>query len=402
MSLVLCPPKKGKHKMAKAVAVNPAQQAQQQRANNAAARAAVISSAQKLTQPLFSGSFVPANQNVVNITPRNVGLILGFYIYVQGQLAAASGTGTLTQWGPANMLSQIQFLDLQNYTRHQTAGWHVSLINSVKSKGAFAGCNALSAYPVNFGNNWNVQSAPATITTGVNCKFLYYLPIAYSDFDLRGAIYAQVVSANMNLQITINPTPVVTGTNDATLAVYGGATTVTAGGWASAVTVTVHQVYYDQLPRQGTAPIVPPLDLATVYELKNTALFGLVVNQEYQIAYSNFRDFLSTSVIFDNGGTLNVGSDVNYWALQAANYVNLFNVPPYLMSVWANATLEDDMPRGTYYLDSRAKPISTSTYGNMNMVLSPSVVNANAALLVGFEDFGIQNQLIQAAGIANS
>src|SRR5436190_24262337 len=106
--------------MAKALAMNPMQQAQQARAQNAGARAAVVAAAQKLTQPLFSGTFVPANQNVVNIAPRNVGLLLGFYIYVQGSMAAASGTGTLTQFGPANMLSQIQFLDLQNYTRHQT------------------------------------------------------------------------------------------------------------------------------------------------------------------------------------------------------------------------------------------------------------------------------------------
>lgn len=387
--------------MAQAV-MNPVQQAQAARAQNAAARAAVVSSAQKLTQPLFSASFTPANQNVVNITPRNVGLILGFYVYVQGQMAAASGTGAITQFGPANMLSQIQFLDLQNYTRHQTAGWHLALINAVKSKGAFAGSWALSSYPINFGNNFAVQVAPATITAAATCKYLYYLPIAYSDFDLRGAIYAQVVSANMNLQVTINPNPVVTGSNDATLACYGGATTVTAGGWASAVTITVHQVYYDQLPRQGTNPIVPALDLATVYELKNTALFGLVVNQDYQIAYSNFRDFLSTSVIYNNGGTLNIGTDLNYIALQAANYVNLFNVPPYLAAVWGNSVIDDDMPRGTYYFDQRARPVSTSTFGNMNLTVNPSSVSANAALLVGFEDFGIQNQLVQAAGIANS
>lgn len=385
-----------------ATALNPQQQAQQARAQNAAARQAVVSSAQKLTQPLFSASFVPANQNVVNVVPRNVGLILGFFIYVQGSLAAASGTGNLTQFGPANMLSQIQFLDLQNYTRHQTAGWHLALINAVKSKGPFGGSWTLSAYPINFGNNYAVQVAPATITTGSVCKYLYYLPVSYSDFDLRGAIYAQVVSANMNLQLTINPAPVVTGANDATLAVYGGATTVTAGGWASAVSITIHQVYYDQLPRSGTNPIVPALDLATVYELKNTALYGLISGQDYQIAYSNFRDFLSTTVIYDNGGTLNVGSDINYWALQAANYVNIFNVPPYLASIWGNASIDDDMPRGTYYYDSRAKPISTSTYGNMNLTLNPSSVAANSALLVGFEDFGIQNQLIQAAGIANS
>lgn len=385
-----------------APAMNPMQQAQQARAQNAAARTAVVTSAQKLSQPLFSAAFTPANQNVVNIVPRNVGLILGFFIYVQGSLAAASGTGNISQFGPANMLSQIQFLDLQNYTRHQTAGWHLAMINAVKSKGAFAGCWTLSSYPINFANNFAVQLAPATITTGSVCKYLYYLPIAYSDFDLRGAIYAQVVSANMNLQLTINPTPVVTGVNDATLAVYGGATTVTAGGWASPVTITVHQVYYDQLPRSGTNPIVPALDLATVYELKNTALFGLVTGQDYQIAYSNFRDFLSTTVIYDNAGTLNVGSDINYWALQAANYVNIFNVPPYLAAAWGNASIDDDFPRGTYYFDSRAKPISTTTYGNMNLTINPSAVTAGASLLVGFEDFGIQNQLIQAAGIANS
>lgn len=369
---------------------------------NAAARQAVINNAQKLTQPLFSGAYTVANQNVVNITPRNVGLILGFYIYASGNLAAASGTGTLTQYGPANMLSQIQYTDLQNYTRHQTTGWHLAIINAAKARAPFGGCNTLSSYPINFANNFTVQKAPASITTSANCRYMWFLPIAYSDFDLRGSIYAAVVSANMNLQLTINPNPVVVTGTDPTLAVYGGATTVSAGGWATAVTLTVWQVYYDQIPMDRGRPIIPEMDIATVYELKNTTLAALVAGQDFQIAYSNYRDYLSTTVIFNNAGTLNAGTDINYWQLIAANYVPLFNVTPTIAALWGNSEIGDDMPLGTYYFSSRAKPISTTTYGNMNLVINPSTVNSGAALYVGWEDFGIQNQLVNAAGLASS
>lgn len=384
--------------------MSPAQKAQAMRNQNAQARSIVVGNAQKLTQLLQSITVTPANTPIVNFTPRNVGLILGFFIYVQGGLNAASGTGTRSQWGAANMLSQIQFTDLQNYTRHQTSGWHLAAIDSVKSRGPFGGNYTLNAYPINFSNNFAVNFAPTTVTTTQTCKFLYYLPVAYSDQDLRGAIYAAVVSAQMNLALTINPVPVVTGVLDATLAVFGGATTTALGGWTSTVTIDVYQVYYDQIPRDANNnPIVPGMDLATVYELKNSVLTGLVTGQDFQIPYSNFRDYLSTTVIYDNGGTLAAGTDINYWALQAANYANLWNVKPYLASIWGNAEIDVDFPLGSYYFSSRQKPISTAQYGNMNLVINPTgTVNAGAALLIGFEDLAVQNQLLNAAGIANS
>lgn len=389
--------------MQPALAPSPAQKAQAQRNQNIAARGIVVNNAQKITQLLQSQTVTPSATPIVNFTPRNVGLILGFFIYVQGNMAAASGTGTLTQMGAMNMLTQVQFTDLQNYTRHQTTGWHLGIINAVKSRGPFGACATLTTFPANFGNNFTVQKAPATITTSTAIKYLYYLPISYSDTDLRGSIYAAVVSAQMNLALTINPTPVTTGVLDATLCVYGGATTVTTGGWVSTVTIDVYQVYYDQIPRdQNNNPIVPGMDLATVYELKNSSLTGLTAAQDFQIPYSNYRDYLSTTIIYNNAGVLAAGTDINYWALQAANYANLWNVKPYIAAIWANAEIDDDMPLGTYYFSSRAKPISTAQYGNMNLVINASSVTAGAVVLIGYEDFAIQNQLLGAAGIANS
>lgn len=389
--------------MQPAPAMTKEQIAQAQRNQNIAARGIVVNNAQKITQLLASQTVTPAATPIVNFTPRNVGLILGFFIYCTGNMAAASGTGTRTQMGAMNFLTQIQFTDLQNYTRHQTSGWHLGIINAVKSRGPFGGCATLTTFPANFGNNFTVQSCATTVTTSSAVKYLYYLPIAYSDTDLRGTIYAAIVSAQMNLALTLNPTPVVTGATDGTLAVFSGATTVTTGGWVSTVTIDVYQVYYDQIPRdKQNNPIIPGMDLATVYELKNTTLTGLVPASDFQIPYSNYRDYLSTTVIYDNAGVLSAGTDINYWALQAANYANLWNVKPYIAAIWANAELDDDMPLGTYYFSSRAKPISTSQYGNMNLVINPITVGANSALYIGFEDMAIQNQLLGAAGLANS
>jgi hypothetical protein len=49
----------------------------------------------------------------------------------------------------------------------------------------------------------------------------YFIPLAYSSNDLRGAVYTNVVNATQNLQITINKTPFVLAT-DPTNAVYSG------------------------------------------------------------------------------------------------------------------------------------------------------------------------------------
>ena len=347
---------------------------------------------------------------IVNITPRMVGLIRGFVVEIQATITNGSAVQIdLTDFGPANLLTQIQFQDLQNNTRIQTPGWHLMMINSVRGRRPF-GTSLVRGTgfdsPMNFGSNFENQiSAPATIAPGASAVITmwYYVPLAYSEKDLRGAIYANVVNATMQLNLTFNPLPVVANGQDSTLAMYvGDQAGSTALAVISAATINVYQDYLDQLPAGQNGVILPPLDLATIYELKNTILNSIVANQDFPVQYANFRDFLSTVAIFVNtgaGGIRQVGQDVNYWALQSANFTNIWKRNPDRVAMITRGALQVDPPPGTYYFGSRERPISTQQYGNMELVLNAATAGTGNYMLLGFEDFAMLNNVVNAGSL---
>src|SRR6185437_10709809 len=100
-------------------------------------------------------------------------------------------------------------------------------------------------------------------STAYFATVFHELPLAYSDVDLRGAIYTSVVSATMNLQLTLNPTLFAVTAADPTLAMYRApaADTVTLNN----LYVTVYQNYLDQLPFTSQGPVLPALDLSKMY-----------------------------------------------------------------------------------------------------------------------------------------
>jgi len=387
---------------------------------NAIARAAIKQQAVKMEQSIFSSTYTASGttnisntQPVVNVIPRNVGLIKGFWVKISATITNGSGVQIdLSDFGPANLLSQIQFNDLNNNTRIQTTGWHLNVIDSVKARRPFGTSLVRTTgddSPVNYGSNWTQQiSAPATIAAAGSGTVImwYWVPLAYSEDDLRGAVYANVVNATMQLNLTFNPTPVVASGTDSTSAIYVGDV---AGSVAlariSAATVTVYQTYMDQLPTGQGGVLLPILDLATIYELKNTTLSAISAGQDFPIQYANFRDFLSTTAIYVNTastGARGVGADINYWSLQSANFTNIWKKEPGLIALQTRNHLQTDTPPGTYYFGSREKPISTVQYGNMQLVLNASTAGTGAYVLAGFEDFALVQTLSMAGSLAAS
>lgn len=373
---------------------------------NLAARSLVIASGVERVQQIFSSTFNPASANLVNVNPRLVGLIKGFWVKVTATVNNGSGNAiTPTDFNIMNTLSQITFTDLQNNVRIQTTGWHLNAINSIKARRIYgsASTNASQDCPIGYGANWAVDSATASIAnggTGTITKW-YYVPLAYSDTDLRGAIYAGVINATMQLGLTVNPTPGVNTASDSTLAIYlgtTGATSVTL----NPVTITVYQHYMDQLPVGQNGLILPQIDLSTIYELKNTIVNSMVANQDFPVQYSNFRDFLSTIPVYYNGTARVVGADVSYWALQSANLTNLWKEEPNLAALRTRNHLGFDLPKGMYYFGSRDKPISTVQYGNMELILNAITAGAGAYMLIGYEDFAILNTVTGAGSLAAS
>lgn len=368
---------------------------------NNAARAYVLANSREMFQQVAQVTpAAPIAGQVINIALRNVGLVKRLLVKITGNVAQTGvETQNLTRNGLANIFSNINVTDLSNYQRINTTGWHLTYLATLRRQGAY-GAAFLNDSPVNFGSNFLVNNCPAQITAVKAFSFYYELPLSYSDVDLRGSIYAAVVNATWQLQVTINPNFFCTNVQDPTLAVFQSSSAVL--GTLTAVTITVFQVYLDQLPFVGNNPVLPLFDLATGYLIQNTNSNGLAVGQDFPIQYPNFRQILSTFFIYDNAGVLNIGGDINSIGIQAANLVFLYRSDPQTVALRVRNTIGDDLPPGAYCLETRMQPINTTAYGNMQLVINPSNVGVGANVFVGYEMLGIINQVANAGSLAGN
>jgi hypothetical protein len=346
----------------------------------------------------------PGPGTVLTCYLRNVGLVKRLYVrFTATVTAGATTTQTLTKLGLQNFVSNVSFFDLGNNQRINTTGWHLTTIASAKRRRVFGAAYTTDS-PNGYGSiNNRVMYAPATIAANANSEidFQLEIPFVKNDTDLRGAIFADVTQATMQVQITLNPNMFVTSTTDPTLAVYqsGGADLATLSNFK----YQVFQNYLDQLPRVNGLPVLPQLDMATAYMLTNSASALPVANQDNSAAFVNARTYESVAFIYDNNGTLNVnGSDLNYIQLQSANFTNVINIDGKMYGLMGRNVLGDDFPAGMYYLDFRHRPIDTNQYGNFQLVVNPATVGGSSAvILYGWEAFGIIGLVNQGGSIAS-
>lgn len=373
---------------------------------NSLARQYILQRALNMWQPI--AVITPTGTlpgQIINVPVRNVGFIKRFKVEIAFSVAQTSAeTQFLTRFGVANFLSQIIFTDLANQTRLNSTGWAFHNLATARRAMAY-GAAFSSDTPTGIGSNFPVITAPVSVTTVKTGRMFYELPVTYSDYDLRGGIYANVVSATMNLQLTINPNFFAASGADATLAVYQSSTATL--GTLSAVTITILQNYLDQIPEvvdqrtgQSTA-LLPMLDISTAYLIQNTQVTALAQASDNPIPYANFRQFMSTFVIYDNAGVLNVGSDINTWKLASANFTFILNYDPFMSSLLTREYINDDFQYGTYYFDHRQRPLVTTQFGNLQLIVNPSsVTSATTSLLyVNYEMLALINVVTQSGSL---
>lgn len=393
-----------------------AMQANNAIAVNAAIRQGILASAIEVKQSIFNQSFgaITAANNTFQVPFRNVGLVKGFIIKLNVVFSevGSSDTVSATNWNVANLLSNVTLTDLDNYQRINTTGWHLNMLGSAKEGFPHGAALVSSAFdtPVKYGNNFNATtlSLPTHTQTG-SAQMYFYVPCAYSANDLRGAIFAGVVNATAYLQFSVNAVPFVSTaspTGDPTQAVLTGTGVVTPPTISSG-TVEVYQVYLDQLPRynqgpQAGAPVLPPIDIATQYRLNQTSLTGISSAQDFPIPFSNFQQFLSLGFIYDQNGTLNGGTDLNYLALAAANTYLPFKIDPITQAWISRHKIKTDFPLGSYMVDFRGQPISTNQTGNMQLLLNAITAATGSQVLAGFESFALVNTVLGAASLPAS
>lgn len=384
---------------------------------NGLQRSLVLRNAVEMTQIVYSNILagpIATGNNVIVVAPRNVGLVKRFIVELAGTATAVTSTSTSTVYGLSRLLSNVQFLDLNNNVRINTDGLHLSVLKQVKARET-----AISAMPIatistdcmiagQFIASGSAPNFPIVVyslptTGGLAFRAVFEIPLAYADDDLRGAIYFNVVNSTAQLLLTINPSAFsANAATDTTASVWTSG--AVAPGSITNLTTTVYQVYLDQLPVGQKGVVLPTLDLSTVYELKQTNLTGQSLAQDFPYPYANFRDFLSTLVTWNSTGLtagLKNGSDVNYWALTSANFTNIWKIDPLLAAQKYREIVNSDLPLGTYYFSHRKKPLSTIQYGNLQLNLNAATITAGSAYQnVYVEDFALVNALTQAGSLA--
>lgn len=357
----------------------------------------------QLPSQVLTAAQIAAGQTQMSFTGQNVGLVKGFWCQIAFEVTNTGGSvGNLTGRGAFNVVQRFQYYDLLYNNRIDTSGFYISLLDSAKIGWGFGGTYAANLPNGIGGNNFPVNQGATTIiaTTGDNlCNVFYYIPLAYSATDTTGAVFAQTTGGTQSLVITINPTPGYT-TNDSLYAIYGGTGTVVTYKTGTSVTANVWQDYWGQLPnvrddKTGELTyLVPTLDIGTSYDLKQTVQAGPTVGTQFPLQVPNYRKMLSIIAIFDNfnSGAPNgeaafgTGTDISNWLLQAANYTPIRSWTPGLLNVQNRNTLLGDMPKGSYLFDFRSMPLDAAVYGNIQITMTPAVVNSAVAYVYyGFE-----------------
>jgi hypothetical protein len=381
---------------------------------NLAQRDVVLRNAIEMRQQIYSQAINPATQlGDINIPLKGVGLAKRLRVIVSGTIQNTHATvaAVATPFGVQNVFSKVQLTDLNQNTRINTHGPHLANLAAVKGRfphasalqtADFNGTAPLQSMSAQYGANYPVVANLNGLAAVTNKAFrmVYDVPLAYSDDDLRGAMFLNVLNASATLSLTLNANAFVAATPaDDTFAILANGTCSYLGN----LNITVYQVYLDQLPQGDKGPILPILDLSTVYELKQSTVKAIAANTDYPIPYTNFREFISTFAIYNNTGDATghgVGADIAYWALQSANFTNIWKEDPLTVAQNVRDIMGIDLPSGMYYFSHRRKPLSTTQYGNMTLVLNALTAGANAYLNIAWEDFGNVNTLSQAGSLA--
>lgn len=360
-------------------------------------------------QSIYNQSFANyvAGQNLSFIVPpAPVGIITRFLVHVTASIGQGNAeTQTRTGLGGSAIFSNIQYVDTSNNTRINVPSWYLNILSTLRRRRLYGAAltsdiNTIMGPGAAF--TAGLFAVPATLTGAPpangspNYSAFFEIPLAYAHDDLRGAVQANLLQATQSLTFTINPNFFVTSTDVVNIAEAGYQSSSAQLGKISYLTVTIYQEYIDQF--QGLA--LPMIDLGTQYILTVTGGYNPTQASDLIIPYANYRLFLSTLFRYNNAGTFNVGSDINWFSIRNAGNTDIVRSDPYTWTLLNREHVGDDLPAGYYTINHRDKPLFTNNSGNINLVINASsVTSINSVITCGYEQLQLLNALPAAGSI---
>lgn len=348
-------------------------------AQNMANRANLIQTGLYMTKKLMpvTGQLGQAMQIPLERIGISTGVLLMVTVPVNVTVAA-----TQSPFGPYNLVRNVSYTDYAGILRVNTSGYQLHVLNSMKMRRSGDDSSKMAGYltSAETGIDTDILSLP-TAVAAANMTFSLYVPLAYDpSSDLRGAVLSQTIYGDHYVTLNLQNALV---NADALIAPYTAGTVALQAG----LPVTVQAFQHYIMPQQGVQNL-PAIDLSTIYGVEGgtTDNANIAAGTSKFINWPNNRAILSATHIFDNGGSgvLN-GADINQIILLGNSNTNIREMTPQYLRRMQRQMLGYDLPSGVYYMSSRAQPITTQLYGNVQTRFDIAAVNANPYFTSQFE-----------------
>jgi len=329
------------------------------------------------------------------IHPSTSGVMMHFYLRVHGTITNnGASDATRSVFGASNLIQYLTYTDTQGSLRHQTDGRGIELMNTARQGKPIGAVTSDESYGVEY-SAWGGNTLPKTIAAGATVPFshTFVIPLAFSNANPIGAILGFVTNSQQTLKVTF-PTKsdaFIEEGEDALSALY------TATGVNMKFGTLSYELYTatknQGLPQNNGQYLLPFDTMAQHYILQSGTRAGVVNNADNYIPYTDGQTFFNTFVIFNNGGELNLGSDVDSVSIRHQGSQDTHRLPPSIAATEAGFNLSNGLPAGTYY-KKHFPPLNTlETGGSADFTIKPKTVN-NDAVFHFYNDYVTTGSLV--------
>lgn len=321
----------------------------------------------------------------VRVPLERMGIMTGVVLDITIPVSLTVAAATQSDFGPYAAVNSISYTDYAGIQRVNTNGFLLHMLNNFKTLHTVnntvntdATKSILSYMETKV--NTNILNHPTAVSDDT-ITFSLYVPMAYDPAsDLRGAVLAQTIYGDHYL--TLKLADALVGSDELVHPYSAGTAAITAG---QSITIQAYQHY---IMPQGGVENLPMIDLSTIYAVEGNYndSANIVAGQAKYINWPNNRAILSSAHVFNNGGqgTLNE-TDISRIILLGNSNTNIREMSPRYLRNQMRYALGSDMPKGTYYIPSRAQPITTQLYGNVQSRFDIATANAGAYFLSQYE-----------------
>lgn len=349
-------------------------QAQQQ---NMAMRQALLATSPRMSKKIGTTVEATPQGKTTRVKLFNVGVITTLRMVVTLDVTIATAIATVSPKAPYNSISNIALVDYEGVSRVNLSGYQLWQIQSARERTpAFLNNESTTKNNV-------MPIVPTAIAANQTLQFYLEVPIAYDpERDLRGAILGQTAVGDMFLNITWN-NAMYSNVNDD--GVYNG-----AAGSVVTINSATTELYQDYLFPQnlGNGVPLPMLDLMTVYGLEGNLRVSdnLSNGQERLLSFPNVRSVIGVYANWINNGIMSDAISNFRLVVNGNNVLQEHSLASQQMiqRKWINS----DLPKGSFFMLFRQRPVETSVYGNVQLGLTFSAApTGNNYIEQAYESF---------------